>query len=105
MAETKTWSDFIHEVGYKQAELFSENNLTYMECLVHGISFQNLLNSCYKLLVKTNMATEVTLLPIEEKQRLFEVIKEFAPREYTKEQYLFACSALYGLEYYLKSKT
>lgn len=103
-AEMKKWIDFVHEIGNKQAELFLENNISYMECLVNGISFKNLLTVCYNALLRQKKIVQIEYLPIEEKQRLFEIVKEFDNSTLDKEGYVLACRSLYALEQYLKIK-
>lgn len=75
-----------------------------MECMVEGKSFQYILNDGYNVLIRAKKMVEIENLPVSEKQRLFEIIKEFAPEGYTKEQYISACRALYCLEYYLNTE-
>lgn len=101
--ETRKWTEFMTDIGMRQAELFNANNIPYMELMVNGISLKNLLNSCYKSLIVTKKIVPIENLPTEEKQRLFEIIKEFEKEcePLDKDGVIHACRAMHSLGYYL----
>lgn len=98
-----SWSEMMIYLGHRNADIFRENNMSYITCLVTGKSIRYVLGTIYHTLVNRKNVTKLEEIETDEKQRLFSIIKDFAPREYTKEDYISACKALYTLEYFLKT--
>lgn len=94
-------SDFI-ELGRKQASLFHQNNVTYIECLVKFDSMRHALNLAYGSLIGWKMLPEVKTLPHPEKVKLWEQTKEFAAGRMNAKDLKELSIALYTLEYYLQ---
>lgn len=97
-----TWPEMMIHMGHCQAQIFRNNNFSWMECLVNGKSQSYIMNSIYRSIVGKKIIIPIEELPVEEKTRLFDVIKEFAPKSFTKERYIESCKSLYALEYFLK---
>lgn len=92
------------ELGRKQASLFMDNNLPYVECLITADCNRSILNTCYNVLVRSKKMIPIDKLPEKEKLTLWETAKEFAKDRMNKEQLIELVKALLTLEYFLNEK-
>lgn len=99
----KSWPEIMDTLGYNMREVFRNDNMSFMNCLGMNTSVTAVMNSCYKCLIRAKKIPPIEELPLEEKQRLFLIIKDFAPEGSSKEYYISCCSALHALEYYLNT--
>lgn len=89
-------------MGRKQAGLFENNNQVYIDCLVKFDSPRHILTLAYSALVASKQIKPIESLPIEEKNQLWGLTKEFAAGKMEKDKTLELSKALYTLEFYLQ---
>lgn len=94
-------STFI-EMGRKQAELFHQNNQVYIDCLVKFDSPRHIMLLAYSVLVGSGKLVPVESLPLEDKNQLWILTKEFAAGRMEKTKSLELAKALYTLEHYMQ---
>jgi hypothetical protein len=85
-----------------QAGLFENNNQVYIDCLVKFESPRHILTLAYSALVASKQIKSIESLPIEEKNKLWALTKEFAAGKLEKNKTLELSKALYTLEFYLQ---
>lgn len=89
------------DLGKKQAALFMQDNVTYIEILVTGDCSRAILHTCYNILVRQNNLIPIEQLPPTEKTNLWESGKEFANGRLDEKKGIELVKALYALEYLL----
>jgi hypothetical protein len=97
----KTMQQILVEVGQKQAALFHQNNVVYIDCLVKYKTIRTLMVAVYNSLVFNKKIDRIENLLIEEKAALFESAKDFAKETLDTKQMINLCKSLYTLEYLL----
>lgn len=93
-------SDWIN-IGKKQTNDFMNNNVGFIEGLITLDVPIKLMLLCYKSLVIKRLIKELELLPIDQKNTIWEQAKEFANDRLNKDQLIDLCRSLYALEYLL----
>jgi hypothetical protein len=86
-------------LGRKQAALFMNNNIGYMELLVTAECPREILNVCYRILVREGKLKELKDLPIEEKTSIWETAKEFSKDRLDQKGLISLSYALQALNY------
>lgn len=99
-----SWPKMMERTGMAMQNIFADNNLAFMNCLGNNTSVTGILNWCYSSLVLTKKVTPIESIPVSEKNRLFEIVKEFTPPLAEKDHIIRCCRALHALEYYLKNR-
>ena len=89
------------ELGNKQAALFINNNIAYMNLLVTGDCSRHILNSVYRILVGQRKIPELEKMSVDEKKIIWETAKEFSKDRLDKEKLIELAKSLYVLEYLL----
>lgn len=94
-------SSFNILLAKKQAELFNENNITYIDCLVRSNGLKSIWLGAYADLINLKEIEPIDKLPSDEKKILWETATEFSKGLLSKENNIELCKALYTLEYLL----
>lgn len=87
------------DLGKKQATMFMNDNVGYMELLVTADCPREILNVCYRILVREGKLKELKDLPLEEKTGIWETAKEFAKDRLDQKGLISLSCALQALNY------
>lgn len=90
------------ELGKKQADLFTSNNIAYMELLVTGDCNRSILNTCYNILIRTKKIKPIEDWEVGDKRNVWETAKETAKDRMDNEGLIELSKALITLEYFLQ---
>lgn len=93
--------DSFIELGRKQSEIFEQNNQVYIDCLIKFDSMRHILITAYVSLIYAKKIIAIEHLPLEEKNQLWGLTKEFASGKLEKSKTIELSKALYTLEFYL----
>jgi hypothetical protein len=100
-----TTKEYILKTGKLYRDIFNDNNMALMSAFMKGKSHKALLHQCYCYMVNTNVLVAIEKLPVPEKQRLFEIIKDFEHEldigVLSADEITYACKGLYALELFL----
>jgi len=97
----KTTGEEMLELAKKLASMFDSNNEAFMNCLVTGEAMRKIMSEAYKILVFKNIIPKIELLPIEDKNNIWERTKEFAAKRLSNVECIELSKGLYALEYFL----
>jgi len=88
-------------LGRKQMELFLNDNLLYMECLVKFDTPRKILNQSYRSLISRNIIPAIETFPVEQKKDLWETAKEYSAQRLDQQKTIELAKALITIEYFL----
>ena len=97
----KTISEITIELVKKHIEIFHQNNVVFMNCLVTGNGLKGIFLSVYNTLIISKKIIAIELLPVDQKKELWEGAKEFADNRLNNEDCIKFSKCLYVLEYFL----
>lgn len=89
------------DLARKQADLFMNNNIAWIESLVTTDCIKSIMEIGYNVLVRQKAIVEIGKMPIEEKENLWESTKEFCRDRLTVVEMKRVAKALICLEYLL----
>lgn len=90
-----------YKLGKRQVEIFLNDNLLYIECLIKFNCSRIILNEAYRYLVCVKAITAIEDLPIDEKEKLWLTTKDFCVGRLDLKRAIELSKALYTIEYFL----
>lgn len=109
MAEQKPISrqidDIIFDSGRKYAQMFEDDNLKFTEALLFLGGSRRLMKWVYGMLVSRNLITKMEDLPQDQKQSMWEFVKEICVGEHRTQQKMHEMAIVfYVIEYFLNEQ-
>lgn len=95
--------DLFIELGKKQANLFSESHIPYIECVVTCAGMRNVMLTVYNSAVFRGEIKPLEILPQEDKLSIWETAKEMSKDRLDKNGVIELSKVLHTLEYYLNN--
>lgn len=89
------------DLAIKQVELFQQDNVAWMECLIICECTKSIMEIGYNNLVRQKVITEIEKMSLEEKNKLWELTKEFCAGRLSAHEMKRVAKGLVCLEYLL----
>lgn len=97
----ETSSPFL-DLAKKQSELFQQNNIVWMECLVTCECTKSIMELGYNILVRKNKIVPIEKMAQSDKENLWKTAKEFSKNRLDKNGLIKMAKGLVTLEYFLQ---
>ena len=91
------------DLGRKQAAVFTDNNLGYVESLITCVVPKKIMIMCYYILLRQKALIKIEDLPLDQKTTLWETSKYFDKGRLNKDQIVELAKCLYTVEYFLNN--
>lgn len=85
----------------QETEVFQQNHVAWMECLVTCDCTKSIMELGYKILVRQNKIIPIEKMAQTDKENLWEQAKDFAKNRLDREGLIKMCRGLITLEYFL----
>lgn len=93
--------DFFN-LAKKQADLFTNNHLAWVEVLVTGTALRGIMRIAYRRLIREGKMIPLENMHEEEKNRLWETVEEFDNGRNDEQGKVYIAISLLTLEYFLQ---